>query len=141
MSKPLLVFQGPVATRSGYGDHSRDLLKSLFEMDKFDIKIVPTRWGNTPQNQILGHTEFGKKVLSNLITTLDRQPDVYVQVTVANEFRPIGKFNIGVTAGVETSLVPKEFIDGCNRMNLILVPSTFTKDILMQYFLILMESL
>jgi hypothetical protein len=132
MSKPLLVFQGPVATRSGYGDHSRDLLKSLFEMDKFDIKIVPTRWGNTPQNQILGHTEFGKKVLSNLITTLDRQPDVYVQVTVANEFRPIGKFNIGVTAGVETSLVPKEFIDGCNRMNLILVPSTFTKDILMK---------
>jgi hypothetical protein len=51
MSKPLLVFQGPVATRSGYGDHSRDLLKSLFEMDRFDIKIIPTRFwlfGNRP---------------------------------------------------------------------------------------------
>jgi glycosyltransferase involved in cell wall biosynthesis len=132
MSKPLLVFQGPVATRSGYGDHCRDLLKSLFDMDKFDIKIVPTRWGNTPQNQITGETELGRKIVRNLITQLDRQPDVYIQVTVANEFRPIGKFNIGVTAGVETTAVPKEFIDGCNKMDLILVPSEFTKEVLLK---------
>ena len=52
MNKPLLVFQAPVATRSGYGDHSRDILKSLFELDKYDVKIVPTRWGNTPQDQL-----------------------------------------------------------------------------------------
>jgi len=130
MSKPLLVFQGPIATRSGYGDHSRDLLKSLFDMDKFDVKIVPTRWGNTPQNQITGQTEFGRNVLKNIVTRLDRQPDVYIQVTVANEFQQIGKFNIGVTAGVETSAVPREFIEGCNRMDLIIVPSTFTKRVL-----------
>ena len=49
MNKPLLVFQAPIATRSGYGDHSRDILKSLFELDKYDVKIVPTRWGNTPR--------------------------------------------------------------------------------------------
>ena len=52
MSKPLLVYQAPVFTRSGYGDHSRDILKSLFKMDKYDVKVVPTRWGNTPQNQV-----------------------------------------------------------------------------------------
>ena len=50
MSKPLLLFQAPVATRSGYGDHSRDILKSLFQIKKYDVKVVPTRWGNTPQN-------------------------------------------------------------------------------------------
>ena len=27
--KQLLVFQGPVSSRSGYGDHARDLVKSL----------------------------------------------------------------------------------------------------------------
>ena len=27
MSKPLLIYQAPVATRSGYGDHARDILK------------------------------------------------------------------------------------------------------------------
>jgi glycosyltransferase involved in cell wall biosynthesis len=130
MSKPLLVFQGPVATRSGYGDHSRDLLKSLFDMDKFDIKIIPTRWGNTPQNQLDETSDLGQKILSNIIVQLTQQPDVYVQVSVANEFRKVGKYNIGVTAGVETTVAPKEFIDGCNQMDLVLVPSDFTKQVL-----------
>lgn len=130
MSKPLLVFQGPVATRSGYGDHSRDLLKSLFEMDKFDIKIIPTRWGSTPQNQLDETTDLGQKILSNIIVQLTQQPDVFVQVSVANEFQKLGKYNIGVTAGVETTIAPKEFIDGCNQMDLILVPSEFTKQVL-----------
>ena len=52
MNKPLLIYQALVATRSGYGDHSRDILKSIFEYDKFDVITIPTRWGNTPQNQI-----------------------------------------------------------------------------------------
>jgi len=130
MSKPLLVFQGPVFTRSGYGDHSRDLVQSLFDLDKYDVKIVPTRWGNTPQNQIDGVSEFSKKVLGSIITNLDREPDVYIQVTVANEFQKMGKYNIGITAGVETTLAPKDFIDGCNRMDLVLVPSKFTKEVL-----------
>ena len=130
MSKPLLVFQGPVATRSGYGDHSRDLLKSLFEMDKFDIKIIPTRWGNTPQNQLDQTTELGQNILSNIMVQMTQQPDVFIQVSVANEFRKVGKYNIGITAGVETTIAPKEFIDGCNQMDLILVPSQFTKQVL-----------
>ena len=130
MSKPLLVFQGPVATRSGYGDHARDLLKSLFEMNKFDIKIIPTRWGNTPQNQLNATDEFHQKILSNIAVQLTHQPDVYIQVSVANEFRKVGKYNIGVTAGVETTVAPKDFIDGCNQMDLILVPSDFTKQVL-----------
>lgn len=130
MSKPLLVFQAPIATRSGYGDHSRDLLKSLFEMDRFDIKIIPTRWGNTPQNQIDSTTEFGQNILNNIAVQIDRQPDIFIQVSVANEFKKMGKYNIGVTAGVETTIAPKEFVDGCNEMDLILVPSNFTKEVL-----------
>ena len=130
MSKPLLVFQGPVATRSGYGDHARDLLHSIFQLDKYDVKIIPTRWGTTPQNQLDTTTEFGQRILDNVVTHLDRQPDVYVQVTVANEFQTLGKYNIGVTAGVETTIAPKDFIDGCNRMDLVLVPSNFTKEVL-----------
>ena len=131
MSKPFLLFQAPVATRSGYGDHSRDLLESLMNLDKFDIKVIPTRWGNTPQNQLNPNTKVGKFIIENIIgNQLNKQPDVFVQVSVANEFQPIGKFNIGITAGVETTVAPKDFIDGCNKMNLILVPSKFTKQVL-----------
>jgi len=130
MNKQTLVFQGPVFTRSGYGDHSRDLLKSLKMMDRYDIKIVPMRWGNTPQNQLDPSTEFGRWMMERVITQITQKPDVFMQVSVANEFQPIGRYNIGVTAGVETTIVPKDFIDGVNRMDLTLVPSKFTKDVL-----------
>jgi hypothetical protein len=125
--KPTLVFQGPIFTRSGYGDHCRDLMKSLRKMDKYDIKIIPLRWGNTPQNQVDGESEFGRWMLERVIPQIEQKPDVFVQVSVANEFTPNGHYNIGVTAGVETTICPKDFIDGCNKMDLIIVPSQFTK--------------
>jgi len=132
MNKPLLVFQAPVATRSGYGDHSRDILKSLFELDKYDVKVVPTRWGNTPQDQIDPSTEFGQRILQNIVVRLDRQPDIFIQVSVANEFKRVGKYNIGITAGVETTIAPQEFIQGSNQMDLVITPSEFTKNTLVK---------
>ena len=125
--KPTLVFQGPIFTRRGYGDHCRDLMKSLRKMDKYDIKIIPLRWGNTPQNQVDGESEFGRWMLERVITEVREKPDVFMQVSVANEFEPKGHYNIGITAGVETTIAPKDFIDGSNKMNLIIVPSNFTK--------------
>jgi glycosyltransferase involved in cell wall biosynthesis len=130
MNKQTLVFQGPVFSRSGYGDHVRDLLKALKAMDRYDITIVSMRWGNTPLNQTNTDTEFGKWMLERIVTQITQKPDVFMQVSVANEFQPIGHYNIGVTAGVETTIVPKDFIDGVNRMDLTLVPSKFTKDVL-----------
>ena len=130
MNKPTLVFQGPIFTRSGYGDHCRDLMKSLRKMDKYDIKIIPLRWGSTPQNQVDPSTEFGKWMLERVIGEIGDKPDVFFQVSVANEFEPKGNYNIGVTAGVETTIAPKDFIDGMNKMDLILVPSQFTKQVM-----------
>jgi hypothetical protein len=125
--KPTLVFQGPIFTRSGYGDHCRDLMKSLRKMDKYDIKIIPLRWGNTPQNQVDGESDFGRWMLERVISGIEQKPDIFMQVSVANEFDPKGHYNIGVTAGVETTIAPKDFIDGSNKMDLIIVPSHFTK--------------
>ena len=31
--KPMMLITGPVATRSGYGSHSRDLVRALIAMD------------------------------------------------------------------------------------------------------------
>ena len=130
MNKPLLVFQAPIATRSGYGDHSRDILKSLYDLDRYEIKVIPTRWGNTPQDQLNPQDEFHRWILQNVITQIDKTIDVFIQVTVANEFRRVGKFNIGITAGVETTLAPQEFLQASNQMDLIITPSEFTKDVL-----------
>jgi hypothetical protein len=127
MNKPLLIYQAPVATRSGYGDHARDILKSIFEYDKFDVHTIPTRWGTTPQNQINPTTDFGKKLLESCTRQIDKQPEVHIQMTVPNEFQKRAKFSIGITAGIESTLAPKDWIDGCNRMDLIIVPTEFSK--------------
>jgi len=128
--KETLIFMGPIFARAGYGDHSKDLLRSIYKLDKYDIKIVPTRWGNTPQNQLDEKDEFDRWCLANVITQSNQKPDIFVQVSVANEFQAIGQYNIGITAGVETTIAPAEFVEGCNRMNHIIVPSEFTKTVL-----------
>ena len=58
---------------------------------------------------------------------LPKQPDVWIQITVPNEFQPVGKYNIGITAGIETTVCAPEWIDGINRMNLTLVSSEHAK--------------
>lgn len=129
--KPTLVFCGPVYTRSGYGDHARSLLKTLFDQDRFNVDILATKWGNTPNTELSSDSEFDKWARENTLKTqMQKQPDVFIQVSVANEFKKVGKYNVGVTAGVETTIAPKEFIDGCNQMDLVIVPSKFTKDVL-----------
>jgi len=128
--KPTLVFQAPVSTRSGYGDHSRDLLHSLYKLDKFDIKIISTRWGMTPMDALNYDNEFHKWIVDNIIPEVKSKPDIYMQVTVPNEFQQIGYYNIGITAGIETTHCSIDWIAGCNRMDMIIVPSEHSKNIL-----------
>ena len=125
--KPTLVFQAPVATRSGYGDHARDLLHSLYKLDKFDIKVISTRWGNTPMDALNYDKPFHKWIVDSIIPKIEQKPDIYIQVTVPNEFQPLGFYNIGITAAIETTHSPLDWIHGCNRMDLIIVPSEHSK--------------
>lgn len=132
MSKPFLLFRGPVETVSGYGAHSRDLLRALRDMNLFEIRIDSCHWGGTPRTALNKEDEFHEWILAHKITTLPSTPDIYVQVTVPNEFNRVGKINIGITAGIETTVAPKEWIDGCNKMDLIITTSNFSRDVLLQ---------
>ena len=131
MSKPTLLFRGPVKTRSGYGAHSRDLLEALYQMELFNIKIDSCPWGVTPLTALDSNNIFHKWIEENIVTSYEGLPDFYVQVTIPNEFRRYGKFNIGITAGIETTVAPKDWVDGCNRMDLIITTSKFSKDVLL----------
>ena len=130
--KPTLVFQAPVATRSGYGDHARDLLHSLYKLDKFDIKVISTRWGMTPMDALNYDKPFHKWIVDSIIPKITEKPDIYIQVTVPNEFQPVGFYNIGITAAIETTICPIDWIHGCNRMDLIITPSQHSKDSLIK---------
>jgi len=134
MNKPLLLFTAPVGTRSGYGAHSRDIVRSLIEMDRFDIKIFPVRWGSTPQNALSEKDPNDIEIIKRLLVNpnMERQPDIHVHCVIPNEFQNFGKYNIGITAGVETTACPQDWIDGLNRMDLNIVPSNFTRESLVK---------
>jgi len=128
--KPLVLVTAPVGTRSGYGSHSRDICRSLITMDKFDIKIWPVRWGGTPQDALDEKNPYDKPIIERLLSNpnMDRQPDIHFHIVVPNEFQAMGKYNIGITAGVETTVCPAEWIEGLNRMDLNIVPANFIKE-------------
>jgi len=129
--KPLILITGPVATRSGYGSHSRDLVRSLIAMDKFDIKINSLRWGNCPMNALDEKNPNDIIILDKILTenNLPRQPEIHIQISVPNEFTALAKYNIGITAGIENTAPKAEWIQGMNRMNMNIVPSKFVKGI------------
>jgi glycosyltransferase involved in cell wall biosynthesis len=131
MSKPTFVISCPINTYSGYGARSRDIVKAIIELDKYDVKILPQRWGSTPQGFIKDNPEW-EFLTKHLLNSpqLPSQPEIWMQITVPNEFQPIGKYNIGCTAGIETTIAPADWIEGCSRMNLILGSSEHTIKVL-----------
>ena len=131
MDKPVFVISCPIDTYSGYGARSRDIVKAIIEMDRYDVKILPQRWGNTPFGFIKDHPEWEFLTPHLLVSPqLPAQPEIWMQITVPNEFQSIGKYNIGCTAGIETTIAPAEWVEGCGRMNLILGSSEHTIKVL-----------
>jgi hypothetical protein len=132
MNKPLCVVSSPVDTFSGYGARSRDFIKSLIKAkgDEWDIKLLSQRWGSTPFGFLNNEIEDEADLKSRIIPQMTVQPDVWFQITVPNEFQAVGKYNnIGVTAGIETTICDPSWIEGCNRMNLVLGSSEHTKQV------------
>lgn len=131
-TKKTCIISCPIDTYSGYGARSRDLAKALINLyPDWDIKLLSQRWGNTRFGYLLNHNE--SDLVSKLIGSFEGSPDVWIQVTIPNEFKSAGKYNIGITAGIETTVADYTWIQGCNRMNLVLVSSKHSKDVLTQY--------
>ena len=131
MSKPLVLVTAPITTRSGYGNHARDIVRALIELDKYDIKINACKWGNTPMNALEDNNTHHQKIKSRILpdNKLDRQPDLHFHIVIPNEFQPIAKKNIGITAGIETTVPVPAWLEGLNRMDLNIVTSEFTKSV------------
>ena len=124
--KPTCIVSCPIDTFSGYGHRSRDFVRSLIKIkgEEWDIKIAPQKWGNTPWGYLKEEDELKSLYVSGEVS----RPDVWIQITIPSEFQPMGKYNIGVTAGIETTVPPPNFMQGMNKMDLNLVSAQFTKD-------------
>ncbi len=130
-NKPICVVRAPCATRSGYGDMSRDIIRHLIEYDKFDVKVVSVNWGDTPMNALDNNNPKDKMILDRILTTpLTKQPELFVTITIPSEFERIGKYNIGITAGIETTIASAQWIESCNKMDVVFTISEHSKNVL-----------
>ena len=129
--RPLAIVRAPVATRSGYGDFSRDVVRHLIEYDKFDVKIHSINWGDTPMNALDENNPKDKMILDRIIrgNVQLQQPELFVSISIPTEFEPLGKYNIGITAGIETSVASLQWVQACNKMDLILTISEHSKNV------------
>lgn len=127
MNKTTVVVSCPIDTYSGYGARARDFVKALLQIDKYDVKVLGQRWGNTPYGYLKDHNE--DKLASIVLDKLTFTPDIWIQITVPNEFQRVGKYNIGVTAGIETTICDVSWLQGCNRMDLTLTSSNHSKNV------------
>ena len=130
--KKILV-RGPVLTRSGYGEHTRFILRALRSReDLFDVYLIPVNWGKT--GWIYEDSEE-RRWLDSLInkTAILQQEnklncDITMQVTIPNEWEKVAPINIGVTAGIETTRVSPVWIEKGNSVDKIITISNFSKE-------------
>lgn len=128
MNRKNVVIRAPLLSQSGYGVHSRQIVKYLLNRDDFVTTSQIVNWGNTPW--LLNHdAEDGLigKILESSITKRDSF-DISFQVQLPNEWdTSLAKFNVGVTALVETDKCNPKWIEKINKMDLVIVPSQFVK--------------
>ena len=88
------IISSPVATQSGYGYHAREFISNVIEQKQsdWDIKLLSMPWGHTPFTSPLPN-DWAHRFIPLPLT---EQPDIWVQITVPNEFQPVGKYSIGI---------------------------------------------
>lgn len=131
MKKKVLV-RGPVLSQSGYGEHTRFVLRALRRQEEnLDIHILPTTWGETGWLSIDDEERAWIDKQINLTSEYakTKQPyDMSVQVTIPNEWERIAHTNIGVTAGIETNKVAPVWLEKANMMDKVITISEHSKN-------------
>lgn len=125
-----IVLRASALTMSGYGVHARQIAQWLLDAEKagkcrMTVQILP--WGDTPW--VIDGSRFDGLIGELMKRSAPMEnPDISIQLQLPNEWDPkLATFNIGVTAAVETDRCNPEWIEHCNMMNLIIVPSEHAK--------------
>ena len=121
-----VIVRGPLLSISGYGVHARQVYSWL--KTKPDLKITTqiTPWGNTTFMVNPVENPITQMIMSDSSNATD-SADVSFQIQLPDEWDPgCAKTNVGVTAAVETDKCNPDWINRCNQMSHVVVPSSFT---------------
>src|SRR5690606_31073830 len=113
-----------------------EVLDYLLSDDRLIVALESINWGNTGFIHEANLADKDKlKRYYECRSHFDQlngkaQFDISVHVTIPNEFKRTAGLNIGVTAGIETDRVSREWIQKCNEMDMIVVPSQHSAKVL-----------
>ncbi len=131
-----VVLRAPVLTQSGYGVHSRQIAKWLLskhDRGEISLTIQCVPWGDTSWYVNGDECDGLIGKMMKIAGPAKARPDVSFQVQLPNEWDPnLAKFNIGVTAGVETTVCSPGWVDAVDSMNSVIVPTSFTKSVFLK---------
>lgn len=132
--KMRLLLEGPILTRSGYGEHARLVFRSLAAIPNLEIQCRCVDWGKT--SWITDHSDELRNSITSHNTYMQQcqedkeKPhfDVQVFVGILNEFEKKAEYSVVVTAGIETDRVsPKWLLKTMQGVNKLIVPSEHAK--------------
>jgi glycosyltransferase involved in cell wall biosynthesis len=131
--KKQVVIRAPLLSYSGYGTHSRQIFRWLLSRDDVDIQTQVVPWGITSW---MINPEFEGGLIQEIMersapTTANIEPDISLQLQLPNEWDPgFGKVTVGMSACVETDICNPQWVECCNKMSRVVVPSEHTKSVL-----------
>jgi glycosyltransferase involved in cell wall biosynthesis len=122
-----VALRAPVLTQSGYGVHSRQVARwliNLAEAGKIKLSIQAVPWGDT--TWLLDREDLDGligKIMEYSSGEVSNQ-DISFQVILPNEWDPnLAKYNVGITAAIETDKCNPAWINDLNRVSEVIVPS------------------
>ena len=124
------IIRAPLLSVSGYGVHSRQIFSYLEKSDiNFEIETQIVNWGNTPwmidtnlENGMIG------RVMSQTESQNSSVSDISFQIQLPDEWDPnLARVNVGVSAVVETDTCNPGWVEACNKMDAVIVPSAHAK--------------
>ena len=123
-----VIVRGPLLSVSGYGVHARQVWQWARSKKGWDVyaQIVP--WGictyyidPEQEDGVIGDV-MSRSTLPSV------QPDLSLQVILPDEWdAQLAKKNVGITAGIEGDRCNPNWIQACNKMDKVIVPSMFSK--------------
>ncbi len=133
-SKMKVLIEGPLLTRSGYGEHARLVFEAIRNYPGIQIYAKCVNWGSTSWTSwyddelhecIVRNSEYLSECNKHGKNAVY---DIQIFVGILNEFQKCGNKSVVVTAGIETDRVSAEWLMKIQQgVDKIIVPSQHSK--------------
>lgn len=126
-----ILLRGPLLSLSGYGIHARQIFEWLESIPGINLYVEILSWGMTTwlldedaEDGIVG------RIMSKTGNIKEIPFEYSFQVQLPDEWDSnLAKKNVGISAFVETDRCSKAWVDACNKMDVIVTPSSFTASV------------